>query len=115
MAMTTPIAQTVNAFDSNNSNVFSFASIGGDQVVKNEIKIINNSTGVTVYINVQTTYQFKQTVPSNTLTNGVYYAVAFRTYDVNNNVSSWSNYVPFYCYTTPTLPQHLFLGISFQL
>ena len=103
MAMTTPIAQTVNAFDSNNSNVFSFASIGGDQVVKNEIKIINNSTGVTVYINVQTTYQFKQTVPSNTLTNGVYYAVAFRTYDVNNNVSSWSNYVPFYCYTTPTL------------
>lgn len=103
MAMITPIAQTVNAFDSSNSNVFSFASIGGDQVVKNEIKIINNSTGVTVYTNVQTTYQFKQTVPSNTLTNGVYYAVAFRTYDVNNNVSSWSNYVPFYCYTTPTL------------
>lgn len=103
MAMTTPITQSVNAFTALAPHTFSFVSVGGNQVVKNEIKIINNNGGEIVYTNIQETYQFSQTVPSNTLVNGVYYAVAFRTYDVDNGVSEWSNYVPFYCYTTPTL------------
>ena len=103
MAMTTPITQSVNAFTALTSHTFSFVSVGGDQVVKNEIKIIDNNSGEIVYTNIQETYQFSQTIPSNTLVNGVYYAVAFRTYDVNDNVSEWSNYVPFYCYSTPTL------------
>ena len=47
--MTKPIVNPVNAFDANNEHTFSFTSIGGNQVVKNEIQIKNNSTEQVVY------------------------------------------------------------------
>ena len=104
MAMTKPIVNPVNAFDANNEYTFSFTSIGGNQVVKNEIQIKNNSTEQVVYQHTIESYQFSQTVPSRTLQNGVQYAIAFRTYGTGvSNVSAWSNYIPFYCYSTPTI------------
>lgn len=106
MALVTPIVSSIPAFDATVDTLISFVANGGDQVVKNEIKIIlnnNESTETVVYQNTAVTFTLSQTVPADTLTNGVYYKVAFRTYDVLDNVSDWSNYQPFYCYSTPTL------------
>lgn len=112
MALTKPIVSTVNAFDATLDKLISFTSSGGDQVVKNEISIINNNTSVEVYNNVQTTYQFNQTVPADTLTNGIYYAVRFRTYNISDETSAWSDYLPFYCYSTPTISLNVSEGAT---
>lgn len=103
MALVKPIAQQKNAFDANNDEVFYFTSNGGDQVVKNKLIIRRQSDNEIVYENTQETYQFNQTLPSNTLLNGEYYNYCFVTYDVSGNESPQSNIVPFYCYTTPTV------------
>ena len=103
MAMMTPIALAHSAFSATNSETFKFSSTGGDQVVKNRLTIRNNTTNVVVYQNTVTSYLFQQEVPTNTLTNGVYYNYYFNTYDVNNNMSADSNAIAFRCYSTPTI------------
>lgn len=103
MALVKPIAQQKNAFDANNDEVFYFITSGGDQVVKNKLTIRRQNDNVVVYENTQETYQFNQTLPNGTLTNGEYYNYYFTTYDINDNESPQSNSVAFYCYTTPTI------------
>lgn len=49
-----------------------------------------------------TTYQFRATVPANTLTNGTYYQAYITTKDAQGNVSPQSNIIQFYCYSQPT-------------
>lgn len=110
MSMITPIVNEISAFDAREEHIFAFSVSGGDQVAKNEIKIINSITGETVYNNTINSFRFTQTVPSNTLENGIYYSVSFRTFDMYNNASNWSNYQPFYCYTTPLLALNLEQG-----
>lgn len=80
MAMIKPIVGEIHAFDATQPHTFYFETNGGDQVVKNEIKIINNTTNAVVYNHVVTSYRFNQTVPANTMVNGMQYAVSFRTY-----------------------------------
>ena len=103
MALVTPIVNDIPAFDATESTTITFIANGGDQIVKNEIQIINNATSAVVYSNTVTTYALGQIIPANTLVNGNYYKVAFRTYDISDNASEWSNYQPFYCYSLPTL------------
>lgn len=104
MALVTPIVNSISALDATEANTITFTASGGEQVVKNEIRILTNDFNeIIVYSNIETTHVFGQTVPANTLTNGMYYKVMFRTYDILDNTSEWSNYQPFYCYTTPTL------------
>lgn len=103
MAMTKPIVDIVNAFDANQNYTFTFSSVGGNQVVKNEILIKDNDTSEQVYTNIVESYVFSQTVSANTLQNGKQYVVLFRTYGADNTVSEWSNATLFYCYTTPSL------------
>ena len=103
MALVTPIVNNIPAFDATESTTITFIANGGDQIVKNEIQIINNATSAVVYSNTVSTYALGQIVPANTLTNGTYYKVAFRTYDTWNNTSEWSDFQPFYCYSAPTL------------
>lgn len=104
MALVTPIVNDIPALDATQINFIGFTANGGEQIVKNEIKILTNDISETiVYSNVQTTHILGQSIPANTLTNGTYYKVAFRTYDASDNSSEWSNYQPFYCYTAPTL------------
>ena len=95
MALVTPIVNNIPAFDATESMTMTFTANGGSQVVKNEIQIINNATNVVVYTNTVTTYSLGQIIPANTLVNGIYYKVAFRTYDAWNDVSEWSNFQPF--------------------
>lgn len=103
MALITPIALPINAFDANENQTFTFTVNGGSQVVKNKITIRRNSDNVIIYTSTFESYGFGQIVPANTLVNGTYYNFYFNTYDIDGNESADSNVVPFYCFTTPTL------------
>lgn len=104
MALTTPIALSINAFDSDYSQLFKFQSINGDQVVANRLTIRDNSSNEIVYQETQNTYAFVHTLPNeNDLVNGNMYNFYFNTINENGDLSENSNVVSFYCYTTPTL------------
>lgn len=115
MSLITPTISDVSTFDATSDNLFFFEvydpSNTGTVITQNEIKIIRdnfNSNGAiasttVVYQNIQKTSNKWQNVPANTLTNGYQYQVCFRTYDADNNTSSWSNSASFYCYKTPTM------------
>ena len=104
MALVTPIINSIPALDATKAHTITFTANGGEPIVKNEIKILTNDENETVvYHHIETTDAWGQVVPANTLTNGTYYKVVFRTYDILDNTSEWSNYQPFYCYSTPTL------------
>ena len=100
--MVTPTLLQHVAFDSTTETNFTFTSVGGNQVVKNRLQIVNNSTLAVVYDSTQTTFALAHILPANTLTNGVYYLAKVKTYDVNNVESEWSSGVQFYCFTTPS-------------
>ena len=102
MALTTPILYSIPAFDAQNSFVFQFASIGGNQVIANTLTIKNNATLTTVYSATQTTFKFEHTLPANTLTNGTYYQATLTTKDAQGNVSNASVPIQFYCYSQPS-------------
>ena len=106
MALVKPIINEIVAFDATIGTTVTFIANGGDQVYKNEIKVVlNNDSEVEqiVYQNTITSYELSHIIPANVLQNGKYYRVSIRTYDVLNNVSPWSNSQPFYCYKTPSL------------
>ena len=100
--LTTPILYSIPAFDAQNSFVFQFASIGGNQVVANTLTIKNNATLTTVYSATQTTFKFEHILPANTLTNGTYYQATLTTKDAQGNESNASSPIQFYCYSQPT-------------
>lgn len=102
MALTTPILYSVNAFDAQNSFIFQFASIGGNQAVANTLTIKNNATLSTVYSATQTTFKFEHILPANTLTNGTYYQATLTTKDAQGNESNVSAPIQFYCYSRPS-------------
>lgn len=102
MALTTPILYSISAFDASQAATFTFNVLGGSQVVKNTLTIKDNATLTTVYEETQTTFQFKHTVPADTLTNGTYYQATLTTQDADGNVSNASNAIQFYCYATPS-------------
>lgn len=105
MALTTPylVNIPIKAFDSTQDKEFEFMSIGGSQVVKNELEIQDNDTNLQVYLKQDITFQLKHNIVANTLINGKQYKVRVRTYDINNNVSEWSRWELFRCYSTPQI------------
>ena len=104
MALVKPIVNNITPFDATIAYTVTFTASGGDQVEKNQIKIVtNDATETVIYNHTVTSRNLSHTIPANTLTNGVYYKVAIRTYDILNNTSEWSDYLPFRCYSTPSL------------
>ena len=106
MALVKPIVNDIIAFDANVGTIITFSANGGDQVISNEIKVALNTTNeeeVIVYQDRITSYNLSHNIPPYVLSNGTYYKLAVRTFDVLNNASEWSNYQPFYCYTTPNI------------
>lgn len=101
--VTKPILYSIDAFDSSQSATFTFYSTGGNQVVKNQLTIRNNNTNQIVYQETVETFKFEHTVPANTLTNGTYYNAYVVTYDAQNDSSSPSDPIQFWCYTQPTI------------
>lgn len=102
MALTKPILYSQSAFDATQAHAFTFNVVGGDQVVANKLVITNQSTSQIVYQQKQTTYRFENTVPANTLINGVYYSAYVITYNSLNQESTQSASIQFYCYSTPS-------------
>lgn len=103
MALTKPILLAKSAFDASLDTVFTFTvPSGGDQVTKNRLTIINQSTGLQVYQATQTTFSLTHTLALSTLTNGVYYSAYINTFNASNEMSVDSNTIQFYCYTTPS-------------
>lgn len=101
MALTRPILNSTVAFDASQEHIFTFNVIGGDQVVKSQLTITNQSTGIKVYVASQESFSYTYTLPANCLTNGVYYSAYIQTYNYNGDISANSNVIPFYCYSTP--------------
>ena len=57
MSLTTPILYSIPAFDASQPQVFTFYSVGGNQVTGNVLTIKNNATLETVYSQQQNTYK----------------------------------------------------------
>ena len=102
MALTRPILYNVSAFDAMTEHTFSFNVIGGDQVTKNQLTIINQSTNEIVYQQTQTTFAFRHVVSAEVLTNGQYYSASLITYNALDESSIPSLSIQFYCYTQPS-------------
>ena len=100
--MVTPTLLQHIAFDATTETNFTFTSVGGNQVVKNRLQIVNNSTLAVVYDSTQTTSSLVHILPANTLTNGGFYSAKIKTYDINNVESEWSNGILVRCFTTPS-------------
>lgn len=104
MALTTPILNSVPAWDKANGQTFTFNVVGGDAVVGNILYILDNSTNTVVYTLTTTSFQYQAVVPANAtgLSNGTYYSAYVVTKNGNGDLSSPSNTIQFYCYTTPS-------------
>lgn len=111
MALVKPIVNDITAFDATSAYTVTFTASGGDQVTKNEIQIVLNDVSETsIYQNAVTSQDLSHIISANTLTNGQYYKVRIRTYDILNNTSDWSDYVPFRCYSTPVISLNIVEG-----
>lgn len=103
MALVTPQLLSVAAFDATQAHTFTFAVVGGDQVVANKLTIKNNTTLEEVYSQKVTTFNFEHVLAASTLINGNYYQASITTFNAEGQESSPSTPIQFYCYTTPTL------------
>lgn len=104
MALSQPILNPIPAFDATKEQIITFNVYSGDQVFGNTITIKNNQTGEIVYTDTLASFQYNNTIPANTLTNGLYYNITVATLDSSQQVQSPVSYpVAFYCYTNPTL------------
>lgn len=101
--VTKPILNRMIAFDATTAATFTFYSTGGNQVVKNQLTIRNNTTNQVVYQNTVESFKFEHIVPANTLVNGTYYNAYVITYDATGDSSVASEPIQFWCYTSPTL------------
>lgn len=104
MALSKPILSSVPAWDVGNGQNFSFSVLGGDIVIGNNLYIIDNDSGETVYQLQTNSYIYNAFVPPNStgLSNGTYYSAYVETLGNGFAVSEPSDPIQFYCYSTPT-------------
>jgi len=103
LSLTTPTITTLISPDATVGFTVSFTSVGGDQVVANNLVIQVNSTSSEVYNTEIANFSYTHPVASGVLTNGTQYKAKIRTKDSAGNYSSFSDWVLFYCFTTPTI------------
>lgn len=103
MALTKPILASISAFDAHYDKIVIFSVQSGQQVIGNTLTIVDQATGSTVYNQYVETFQYQQTIPANTLTNGNSYQATVITKGVGDETSPASNPVQFKCFTTPVI------------
>lgn len=103
MLITPSIKLFKSSLDANNDIFVEFYSKGGDQVYKNEIEVYDAETNLLAYKNITISFNLRQIIPPNSLKNGKRYKIKVRTYNVNNEVSNWSDYVNFKCSSIPKI------------
>lgn len=100
--LTKPLLLNSNiVIDATENYTFKFNVIGGDQVVKNEIKIQEIATNTVIFNDTTTSFQLQHIIPANTMINKKEYKVRVRTYNINNEVSVWSDYCIVKCFAKP--------------
>lgn len=103
MSLTTPILKFINSFDSSNEQNFEFVATGGNQIIKNKLVIRKNLNNDIVYSKTMEAFKFNHKLPKLTLRNGEQYNAQIFTYDINDNESQGSNFILFYCLSTPSI------------
>lgn len=96
MALITPILTSTSPFPATSSHDFTFSVSSGDQVVRSNLVIQNNSTGVEIYNGTIESFQLKHTVNANVLTNGSEYRAKIRTGNISNQWSNYSEWIVFW-------------------
>lgn len=96
--LTTPILNTIASFDATKAYSFTFFSIGGSQVVKNNLRITRISDNTLIYDQTEETFEFKHDISASILNNQVQYKAILRTGDIYGNWSEWSSPILFTCY-----------------
>ena len=72
MAVTTPVLNPVPAFDATEDMLFTFSSVGGNQVVSNKL-IVRDATNLEkLYEDVVDSFVLEHVLPADTLLNGSY-------------------------------------------
>ena len=102
MAVTTPVLNPVPAFDATEDMLFTFSSVGGNQVVSNKLIVRNATTLETLYEDVVDSFALEHVLPADTLLNGLYYQATVVTYDASGSGSAESAPIQFYCFSSPT-------------
>ena len=102
MAVTTPVLNPVPAFDATEDMLFTFSSVGGNQVVSNKLIVRNATTLETLYEDVVNSFVLEHVLPADTLLNGSYYQATVVTYDASGAASAESAPIQFYCFSSPT-------------
>ena len=102
MAVTTPVLNPVAAFDATEDMLFTFSSVGGNQVVSNKLIVRNATTLEKLYEDVVDSFVLEHVLPADTLLNGSYYQATVVTYDASGAASAESAPIQFYCFSSPT-------------
>lgn len=103
MALTRPVLYSVTPYPCTESHEFQFNSVGGNQVVKNNLVIVKNSDNTEVYNKTIDSFIFKHQLIENTLQNNIEYKVKVRTGDAGGNWSDFSDWIIFRCLSYPVL------------
>lgn len=104
MALTRPTLLPVPAFDATQEYTFTFSVQGStSQIVANRLTIRDQDTNVIVYDEKQETFRYEHTVNAGELTNNTYYNATILVFDAQDNESTDSIPIQFWCYTTPTI------------
>lgn len=95
--------ESIDIFDATEDYTIYFKYIGSSRMKANEIKIINKSTEEVVYNNISVLLDKSQTIPANTLKNGLEYIVQIRVKDNDNVWNDWTAKSTFLCLKKPVV------------
>ena len=98
----TPILRTLKPIDATVLQAFNFLYDGQNQAVRNNL-IIETLDGTVIYNQTQNTFALSHNLPANTLVNGNSYRAKVRVGDVNNNWTSFSEFLIFHTLAKPVI------------
>lgn len=98
----TPILRSLKPIDATVLQAFNFLYDGQNQAVRNNL-IIETLDGTVIYNQTQNTFALSHSLPANTLVNGNSYRAKVRVGDVNNNWTSFSEFLIFHTLAKPVI------------
>lgn len=102
MALTTPILNSVTAFDATKPYTFSFNVVGGSKVYANRLTVIRADNSQIIYQETVYTTAYQHVLPGGTLDNGMKYVAWVQTLGSDYQIySSASANISFTCVLTP--------------
>jgi len=104
MSLLKPLISQIVPFDATKNYTLNFLiDSSSDQCFGNRIIIKNNSTNVTVYDNIATSFLLQHLIPSGTLQNGTIYKITVAYFNLSGTYSSFSDGTIFKCLATPVV------------